>query len=94
MGRLLGALRQTLDAKIRRPASEPTKLAVYACHDTSVAGILWVFFPGFSFRGVFVADFLSPRQERPRLLRQPVAAFHEPCLRRYVIGLLPFSCVG
>lgn len=40
MGRLLGALRQTLDAKMRRPATEPTKLAVYACHDTSVAGIL------------------------------------------------------
>lgn len=42
MGRLLGSLRQTLDAKIRHPTAEPTKLAVYACHDTSVAGILCV----------------------------------------------------
>ncbi|BGP54618.1 hypothetical protein JCM8202_004988 [Rhodotorula sphaerocarpa] len=42
MGRLLGSLRQSLYAKMRDPteAVEKTRLAVYACHDTSVAGIL------------------------------------------------------
>lgn len=88
MGRLLGALRQTLDAKIRRPASEPTKLAVYACHDTSLAGILWVSFR--SLRGVFMTDFFPTSQERPRLLRRPMAAFHEPRLRRCVVSFLSF----
>lgn len=69
MGRLLGALRQTLDAKMRRPATEPTKLAVYACHDTSVAGILCVSVRSF-FSRVCVADPFGLRvgQERPRLL--------------------------
>ncbi|GAA6053194.1 hypothetical protein JCM3770_000022 [Rhodotorula araucariae] len=42
MGRLLGSLHATLDAKLRDPHEkrEKTRLHVYSCHDTSVAGIL------------------------------------------------------
>ncbi|GAA6006019.1 uncharacterized protein JCM10292_005648 [Rhodotorula paludigena] len=42
MGRLLSSVRQTLEAKIADPREEreKTRLHVYSCHDTSVAGIL------------------------------------------------------
>ncbi|BGP02495.1 hypothetical protein RTG_02538 [Rhodotorula toruloides ATCC 204091] len=42
MGRLLSSLRQTLEAKANDPLEkvEKTRLAVYSCHDTSIAGIL------------------------------------------------------
>ncbi|GEM10048.1 acid phosphatase [Rhodotorula toruloides] len=42
MGRLLSSLRQTLEAKANDPLEkvERTRLAVYSCHDTSIAGIL------------------------------------------------------
>lgn len=44
MGRLLGSLRETLDAKRRDPLEqhEKTRLHIYSCHDTSLAGILCV----------------------------------------------------
>ncbi|GAA5999702.1 hypothetical protein JCM10207_005872 [Rhodosporidiobolus poonsookiae] len=42
MGRLFGSLRSALQAKIDDPSeqTEKTRLAVYSCHDTSIAGIL------------------------------------------------------
>ena len=40
MGRLLGDLRTTMEKKTL--GNEKLKLAVYACHDTSLAGILCV----------------------------------------------------
>lgn len=54
MGRLLSSVRQTLEAKMADPREEreKTRLHVYSCHDTSVAGILcvlkgWVVEQGF-----------------------------------------------
>lgn len=41
MGRLLGDLRTTMEKKIT--GGEKLKLAVYACHDTSLAGILYAY---------------------------------------------------
>lgn len=40
MGRLLGDLLGSLNQRVRLGDSDPLKLAVYACHDTTVAGIL------------------------------------------------------
>lgn len=42
MGRLLSSLQQTLEAKAKDPLEkvEKTRLAVYSCHETSIAGIL------------------------------------------------------
>lgn len=89
MGRLLGSLRQSLYAKMRDPteAVEKTRLAVYACHDTSVAGILCVCSgPGHTQGGRDTDS--DAFQERAGLLRWALAALHQPRLRRYVPGLL------
>ncbi|GAA5911331.1 hypothetical protein JCM8208_005222 [Rhodotorula glutinis] len=42
MGRLLGGLRETIEAKMADPLEkhEKSRLHVYSCHDTSLAGIL------------------------------------------------------
>jgi hypothetical protein len=52
MGRLLGDLRHTIDSKVKDSDSAKLKLAIYSCHDTSLAGILFVqslFFLSISF---------------------------------------------
>jgi acid phosphatase len=46
MGRLLGDLSESMKGKIADPneSQEKLRLAVYACHDTSLGGILCVSF--------------------------------------------------
>lgn len=39
MGRLLGELSKRMQQKAERGDQDPLKIAVHACHDTSLAGL-------------------------------------------------------